>query len=86
MIELLAEDWERVDAHHDARILALESCVETLPEKSRRLLNERYQNANSLQDLAARERTTPNALYKTLQRVRKALLDCVNQKLAEGAI
>ena len=84
MIELLAEDWERVDAQHDARILALETCVEALPEDSRRLLNDRYRDANSLQDVATREGTTPNALYKTLQRVRKALRDCVNQKLVEG--
>jgi RNA polymerase sigma-70 factor (ECF subfamily) len=86
MVELLADDWGRVDAQHDARILALESCVEAVPEKSRCLLNERYQDANSLQDVAAREGTTPNALYKTLQRLRKALLDCINQKLAEGAV
>ena len=84
MIELLAEDWERVDAQHDARILALETCVEALPDDSRRLLNDRYRDANSLQDVATREGTTPNALYKTLQRVRKALRDCVNQKLVEG--
>ena len=86
MVELLADDWGRVDAQHDARILALESCVEALPEKSRCLLNERYQDANSLQDVATREGTTPNALYKSLQRIRKILLDCVNQKLAEGAV
>ena len=85
MVELLAEDWDRVDAQRDARILALESCVEELPEKSRYLLHERYQGAGSLQDLAARGRTSPNALYKSLQRVRKALLDCVNRKLAPGA-
>ena len=86
MVELLAEDWDRVDAQRDARVLALESCVEELPAKSRRLLNERYQAFNSLQDVAAREGTTPNALYKTLQRIRKILLGCVNRKLAQGAI
>ncbi len=84
MIELIAEDWEIVEAQHDARILALESCVEELPENSRRLLNDRYRDANSLQDVAARMETTPNALYKTLQRVRKALRDCVNRRVAEG--
>jgi RNA polymerase sigma-70 factor (ECF subfamily) len=85
MIELLAEDWDLVDAQHDARILALESCVDALPEKPRRLLDARYRDANSLQDVAAQEGTTANALYKTLQRVRKALRECVNQRVAEGA-
>jgi len=85
MVELLAKDWDRIDAQRDARILALESCVEALPAKSQNLLHERYQGAGSLQDLAIRVGTTPNSLYKTLQRVRKALLDCVNRKLAQGA-
>ena len=84
MIELLAEDWDRVNAQHDARIVALESCVDALPENTRRLLNDRYRDANSLQEVAARQGTTPNALYKNLQRVRKSLLDCVNQRVAEG--
>ena len=84
MVELLAKDWDRIDAQRDARILALESCVEALPAKSQNLLHERYQGAGSLQDLAIRVGTTPNSLYKTLQRVRKALLDCVNRKLAQG--
>jgi RNA polymerase sigma-70 factor (ECF subfamily) len=84
MMELLGEDFEFVDAHHDARILALESCVAALPENSRTLLDERYRDANSLQEVAVSQGTTPNALYKTLQRVRKGLLDCVNQKVAEG--
>ena len=84
MVELLAEEWELVESQHDARILALECCVEELPADSRRLLNDRYRDANSLQEVAARTGTTPNALYKTLQRVRKALRDCVNQRVAEG--
>ena len=84
MIELLAEEWELVEAQHDERILALEGCVRTLPESSRRLLNDRYRDANSLQEVAEREGTTPNALYKTLQRIRKALRECVNQKVAEA--
>ena len=86
MVELLAEDWERVDAQHDARSLALESCVEALPAKSRRLLNDRYRDANSLAGVAEREGRTPNSIYKTLQRVRKALRDCVNRKVVEGGV
>ena len=84
MVELLAQDWDQVNQQHEARILALESCVEALPEKSRHLLNDRYSDANSLQQVAAQEGTTANALYKTLQRIRKALRDCVNRRLAEG--
>ena len=84
MMELLAEDWEEVEAQHEARILALESCVSKLPENNRRLLDARYKDADTLQVMAEREGTTPNALYKTLQRVRASLRDCINLKVAEG--
>lgn len=84
MVELLAEDWEQVEGQHDSRLRALEFCMETLPENSRQLLNDRYNDPNSLKDLAAQGGTTANALYKTLQRIRKGLRDCVNQKIAEG--
>lgn len=84
MMELLAEDWEGVEVQHEARILALESCVEALPDNTRRLLDDRYREANSLQEVAARQDTTPNALYKTLQRIRKGLRQCIDQRVAEG--
>ncbi|MEM7231777.1 MAG: sigma-70 family RNA polymerase sigma factor, partial [Planctomycetota bacterium] len=86
MVELLAAEWELVDAQHDARILALELCVEALPEKSRRLLKDRYGDADSLNELAVRTGTTPNALYKALQRVRTALRECINRRVAEGTV
>ena len=64
-MKLLAEDFEFVDALHEARVLALESCVAALPENSRNLLDKRYRDANSLQQVAVSQETTPNALYKT---------------------
>jgi RNA polymerase sigma-70 factor (ECF subfamily) len=84
MMKLLAEDFEFVDALHEARVLALESCVAALPENSRNLLDKRYRDANSLQQVAVSQETTPNALYKTLQRIRKGLRECVDLKVAEG--
>ena len=41
-------------------------------------------DANSLQQVAANQETTPNALYKTLQRIRKGLRKCIDLKIAEG--
>lgn len=84
MLETIEEHWERIDAQHDVRIQALESCMKSMPENNRRLLNERYRKNNNLHTVAAQENTTPNALYKTLQRIRKSLRECINQRVAEG--
>ena len=51
MMKLLAEDFEFVDALHEARVLALESCVAALPENSRNLLDKRYRDANRAPDV-----------------------------------
>ncbi len=84
MLEILEERWEEMETQQDDRIRALESCMEGLPDNSRRLIKERYHGANNLQTVATKEETSPNALYKTLQRIRKALRECINQRIAEG--
>lgn len=82
VIEALAEEWREAEAERDLRALALEQCVEALPSNDRRLLADRYSAESSLKELAERTGQTPNALYKTLQRIREALFDCVTRKLA----
>ena len=46
-----AEDFEFVDALHEARVLALKVAA-ALPVNSRNLLDRRYRDANSLQQVA----------------------------------
>ncbi len=81
-VELLAAEWVALDSERDARAIALEACVEALPADSRRLLEDRYSTGESLKETAQRTGVTPNSLYKTLQRIRKSLLDCVNGKIS----
>jgi len=80
--EALAEEWRDAEADRDLRALALEQCIEALPASDRRLLADRYAGEGSLKDLAERSGQTPNALYKSLQRIREMLFDCVTRKVA----
>ncbi len=81
-VELLAVEWAAIDSERDGRAIALEACVEELPVDSRRLLADRYSRDETLKETAQRTGVTPNSLYKTLQRIRKSLLDCVNGKIS----
>lgn len=67
------------------RRLALESCLEALPEADRLLLDERYSaSGQTVHQLADETGQKANVLYKALARIRRQLLHCVNEKLALG--
>jgi RNA polymerase sigma-70 factor (ECF subfamily) len=73
-----------VEAHADgadARCEALDRCLGKLPPADRDLVRLRYASDEEVGALAGRTGQTPNALYKSLQRIRKGLLDCVARTL-----
>lgn len=83
VIELLADDWNARELNRESQTHALKSCVEKLPMDDRDILNKRYDSVLSLKDLAKTLKQSPNSLYKKLQRIRRSLFKCINQKLAE---
>ena len=84
LLERIATAREDADATAAARRAALEACVKKLPESHRSLIQSRYTSEISLKDLAAATATTAAALTMRLQRIRHALLRCVEQALAGG--
>ena len=85
-IEALLKAYEEEDAADggdDAdRQAALRHCIAALPEKSRRLLELRYDARLKLHEVAARLSTTLDAAHKALSRLRLALRKCVEKELA----
>jgi RNA polymerase sigma-70 factor (ECF subfamily) len=66
-----------------ARRFALEGCLERMPVDERELLRDRYELGRAVKDLADLRRLEANALSKRLERVRRALRDCVERRLKE---
>lgn len=62
---------------------ALEGCLQKLPATQRELVLTAYTKGTRMDELASRRGQTPMALYKGLQRIRLALLECVERTLAE---
>lgn len=87
-IEQMALAFEETDASvWDDRRLALEGCLDALPERNRDLLRRRYVEAVPTETLATDLSTNRNALDALLFRIRKTLLHCVNSRLqSEGAV
>lgn len=81
LAELAEMSVER--AHQfDARLEALRSCMEKLPEAGRRLLEARYGMNGPIGDLAGHLSQSESRVRVRLHRLRKALAECVNHTLA----
>lgn len=66
----------------DARTRALAQCVGKLGEQDRQLLALRYETSRKVKDVATQVGRPANTVYKALERIRHALIDCVDRTLA----
>lgn len=80
------QEDEEVGDYGLARLNALKECVKNLPEKSLRLLKSRYEDDNSAQDIADEFSMNPPAVRKALERMRSALRDCMEEKMAMAGV
>jgi RNA polymerase sigma-70 factor (ECF subfamily) len=69
-------------ASQERRDAALRECLAEMPQQSRAILEGYYFEERTVEALAASHGRTVEATYKTLQRLRAALLDCINGKLS----
>jgi RNA polymerase sigma-70 factor (ECF subfamily) len=63
-------------------LAALENCLGKLSETDRSLIRRRYQPNTSVQQLATDVGRTANSLSKSLGRIRRVLLECLDRTLA----
>ncbi len=84
VIDLLARRSAELQQRGDDRISALRDCLPMLPDRSRALI-EAYYGGTAVQQIASQSRSTPNAIYKLLHRIRDTLHDCVSRKLVAEA-
>lgn len=67
-----------------ARVAALRDCLAEMPERSRSLLQRRYEDNQRAVDLAESFDMNAAAVRKSLERIRHALRKCMEAKLAGG--
>lgn len=85
LMDLLADAAEEQvsklsdDSFHDA----LQHCLQQLPEQSGKLIREAYRDGGgTIRELAEDLGKSATALYKTLDRIRKKLQECIEQRLS----
>lgn len=86
VLERLAERrLDRADLL-EARRAALADCLASLPERDQQLLEHRYARRITMQQLAAESGRNIHTLYKSLERLRAGLMDCINRRIAAGEV
>jgi RNA polymerase sigma-70 factor (ECF subfamily) len=77
----IADEWAHTQATENKRQLALQDCLEKLPDRSRRLLLARYEPGGNAAGAAELLGYSKQAAYKALARLRRKLAECIERKL-----
>jgi RNA polymerase sigma-70 factor (ECF subfamily) len=86
LAEELAQRREELRPELETRLSYLEGCLAKLPDEQRSLVEGYYYRRDGIEKLAENSGRTVAAAYKTLQRIRQALLVCVEHAAKpEGA-
>ena len=85
-MEIIAEQTERMASQLDARREALENCVAKLPPDQRELVSQAYAPGVRMDELAVALGRSAMAVYKTLHRIRIALVECTRAVLAKEGL
>jgi len=82
ILELLDHEWQTAPAPSaGVKVEALQDCLESAPETSRRLLKLRYFDGYSCEEVAEQMGIGLNAIYKRVSRLHDSLKDCIEGKL-----
>jgi RNA polymerase sigma-70 factor, ECF subfamily len=81
-LQSLIDARVEISDRESERMSALRECLETLDGPARALVNARYADGATLEELAARASRKPSAVSMQLHRLRGLLAECVENRLA----
>lgn len=85
-LAILAEQSEQMSHQLDAQHEALEECLGKLPADQNKLVRAAYAPGVRIDQLATHQGRSAMALYKTLHRIRLALVECTRAVLAREGL
>jgi RNA polymerase sigma-70 factor (ECF subfamily) len=82
LMETLAEESLANEAGQEQRRVALSKCLEKLADRDRSLITNRYVAGGNVQAMADELRRPVSSIYRSLERIRLALLQCIQRTVA----
>lgn len=83
--EMLRVHQEPALERAPAEAEALHACLDALPAPSRTLLRQYYFDEQTVEQIAQSLGRSAEAIYKTMQRARQSLAECVQRKMEAAA-
>lgn len=83
-VEALLIASEDREGTKEKRDLALRICLNEMPPVPRAMIEGYYFQEDTVEELSRKGGKSVEAVYKTLQRLRRLLLDCITTKLADA--
>lgn len=85
LMKRLAEERAADLECREARLAAMDRCIEELDGSSRELVREFYLNNTDISTLAQQQERAPQTLYNKLNALRRLLGDCMKRRLTREA-
>ena len=85
LLQRLAEERLPDLDQREARLAAMDRCLEELDAPGRELVREFYLNKTEVAALAERQGRAPQTLYNKLNALRRLLADCMKRKTTQEA-
>jgi RNA polymerase sigma-70 factor, ECF subfamily len=82
LMRQIADQSDQHDGPFQVRQQALRDCLQRLPHNDRELITLRYQPGVTVESISTRFNRSMGAVYKALTRIRRALLVCIEHRLA----
>ena len=80
LADVLLERRRQLQPVFDARLASLNHCLELLPQRHREIVRRYYFGNQDVQTVARELEKGVEAIYKSLQRIRKRLQECVERQ------
>ena len=86
LVERLAREREQHEPVLQARLQALDQCLQELPPADRDLIRQRYQCKAGTEELLRQCGASRRTLFRRLDRIRRLLFDCISRRVAAAGL
>jgi len=84
-LQLIEAQADMTNEELEERRDALARCIKNLRERDRDLVAECYGDASGIHTAADRRGRSPQSIYNSLRRIRRALFECITRTLSKDA-
>jgi len=85
LVEVLSRERQEQETDLHGRLQALDNCLEQLPPMDRELIRLRYHSGSPVDEIVEQLGTSRRTFFRNLDRVRRALMECINRRLQVAA-